>query len=749
MSDALALPPRPNVEQYKKLAKDFQQACKSGDSGAVRNWAAKWAETLARLRGLLDTPDLRREIESDVERIRRQLRSLRKSNEHLQRCTLAGAQFLVARCHGFVSWPKFVAHLEAIARAHSTVSQFEAAVDAIVAGHIETLQGLLRENPELVHTRSTREHRSTLLHYVSANGVEDFRQKTPPNIVEIARLLLDAGAAVNAESEAYGGGSTTLGLTATSYHPEAAGVQLALLDLLIERGAIIDSRRSRSAVNACLANGRGEAAEYLANRGAHLDLEGAAGVGRLDIVEGFFDDVGGLKPPATRAQLIDGFTWACEFGRISVVEFLLDQGVSVDTKLKGGETGLHWAAYEGHADALRLLLDRGAPVDLPDETHGGTPLGWALYGWGNIRPRERERRSYYEAVALLVHAGATLDEEWFDGDIERERAAVKMRSDTRMMVALRGATPQSPVTPGKPRDGAARVVQLQMKTPQDLTCAFNLDRTLAATGVVGRSVRVWNIETGECLAQLVGHTERVWGLAWSRDGQRLLSGSFDNTARLWHFGTRKCLRVLSGHSGFVRAMQFSADGKHAITAGGHQLDRSVRVWNLETGECLQVLEGHTAGAYCALLASDGRRAVSGSRDGTVRVWDIATGHCIRVIDGHATHVQDLAWSKDEQRVLSCSIHVRLWDLENGRCLQTFEGHTDTIRTIEWSPDERLVLSASHDRTVRIWEVASGRCVKVLEGHPTLVVSAAWSTDQRHIFSCDEDAQIRIWDWDAQ
>src|ERR1041384_4009219 len=160
MSEALALPPRPNVEQYKKLAKDFQQACKSGDSGAVRNWAARWVETLARLRGLPDTPDLRREIDSDVERVRRRLQSLHKSNEHLQRCTLAGAQFLVARCHGFVSWPKFVAHLEAIARAHSPVSQFEAAVDAIVAGHIETLQGLLRENPELVHARSTREHRS-------------------------------------------------------------------------------------------------------------------------------------------------------------------------------------------------------------------------------------------------------------------------------------------------------------------------------------------------------------------------------------------------------------------------------------------------------------------------------------------------------------------------------------------------------------------------------------------------------------
>ncbi len=94
-------------------------------------------------------------------------------------------------------------------RANSPVSQFESAVDAIVAGDIAALEKQLRQNPELVATRSTRDHRSTLLHYVSANGVEDFRQKTPTNIVEITKMLLDAGADVNAESDAYGGRSTT------------------------------------------------------------------------------------------------------------------------------------------------------------------------------------------------------------------------------------------------------------------------------------------------------------------------------------------------------------------------------------------------------------------------------------------------------------------------------------------------------------------------------------------------------------
>ena len=320
MSDALPLPPRPNLEQYKKLAKDFQHACKSSDPRAIHDWAARWAETIARLQGLKITHEVQQQIGWDTERIERTWIKFKKANDRAARCKLADAQFFVARGHGFASWPKFAKHLEALARAHSPVSKFEAAVDAIVSGDIAKLDKLLSENPELVRARSTREHRSTLLHYVSANGVEDFRQKTPKNIVEITKLLLDAGANVNAESDAYGGRSTTLGLTATSCPPEAAGVQLPLMELLIGHGAIIDGPDGGSAVNGCLHNGRGEAAEFFASHGARLDLEGAAGVGRLDVVKSFFAEDGSLKPRATQEQMKDGFAWACEFGRTSVVE---------------------------------------------------------------------------------------------------------------------------------------------------------------------------------------------------------------------------------------------------------------------------------------------------------------------------------------------------------------------------------------------------------------------------------------------
>src|SRR5262249_19557775 len=162
------------------------------------------------------------------------------------------------------------------------VSAFESAADAIVNGDAPTLRRLLAVHPGLVRERSTRDHHSTLLHYVSANGVEGYRQKTPKNIVEIANLLLDAGAEVDAESDASGGGGTTVGLVATSFHPERAGVQLALLQALLDRGAKLDHPSAggnrHSIVHGCIANGQPAAAKFLADLGAPLDLESAATV---------------------------------------------------------------------------------------------------------------------------------------------------------------------------------------------------------------------------------------------------------------------------------------------------------------------------------------------------------------------------------------------------------------------------------------------------------------------------------------
>ena len=194
-----------------------------------------------------------------------------------------------------------------IARYSEQSHRFESAADAVVAGDVAALDRLLVAQPDLIRARSTRAHRATLLHYVGANGVEDDRQRAPPNAVEVADLLLAAGSEVDAVASMYGE-DTTLELVATSIHPARAGVLVPLLETLLDAGASIDGVRGDSVVGGALANGRPQAAEFLAGRGARLDLEGAAGLGRIDLVERSFDEEGNLTGAATRTQLEAGFS---------------------------------------------------------------------------------------------------------------------------------------------------------------------------------------------------------------------------------------------------------------------------------------------------------------------------------------------------------------------------------------------------------------------------------------------------------
>jgi hypothetical protein len=193
-------------------------------------------------------------------------------------------------------------------------------------------------------------------------------------------------------------------------------------------------------VIAALHNGRGEAAAHLAKRGARLDLEGAAGVGRLDVVKSFFNKNSSLKANATKTQMEAGLMWACEYGHTRIVDFLLERGVNVGAQ-PHGETGLHWAAYSGHAATVKALLKRKAPVHTRDGRFCGTPLGWALYGWCD-RLLEADHTGYYEVVARLVAAGATVEQDWLADPDRGLPIPQKVRSDRRMLAALRGEIPR-------------------------------------------------------------------------------------------------------------------------------------------------------------------------------------------------------------------------------------------------------------------------------------------------------------------
>ncbi len=412
--DAKELPANVCLTEYERLADDFLAAYNKADSDALQRIKVYYG-----FAGALATADLRQRV---AQRLRR-LRNLESQSAGFEQ---HDARDLVADSHGFPSWLAFTEYIKEINDPSSPIAQFESAVDAIVTGDAATLERLLQVHPELIRTRSAREHGSTLLHYVAANGVEDFRQKTPWNAVQIAQLLIKAGAEVDAD-QAYGSsttlrvrypgrvGSTTLGLVATSIHPARAGVQIALMETLLEAGAALGGIQGGwNFVNACLANGRPEAAQFLARRGARLNLESAAGVGDLDLVRSFFNEDRSLKSIATNEQMASGFMWACEYGHTDIVKFLLDldhHDLHVGTNANG-MTGLHWAMVGGHLDTIKLLLERKAPLEA-ENSYGGTVLGCLIWAVGNSDPVYRwpdPDADWAVIVQVLIDAGAKVYE---------------------------------------------------------------------------------------------------------------------------------------------------------------------------------------------------------------------------------------------------------------------------------------------------------------------------------------------------
>lgn len=277
---------------------------------------------------------------------------------------------------------------------------------ALAAGDPAALEVLLGHEPELAQARWPGAevpydgyfHRATLLHHVSGNPLV---VPVPASAVSLATVLLERGATVDALTEAGPSqpgdiGWTTLGLVATSATARAAGVQRELLELLVARGADLDARGGGALMGA-LYYGEEAAAHWLVEQGADVDLVAAAGLGRLDLMEGFVRADGLLAPDAhhlvhyslvrapaheARADVLGlALCYAVKLGRLDAAERLVELGASVDARPYHDHraTPLHWAVIGDEPRAVAWLLARGADRGVRDATHRATPAEWARH----------------------------------------------------------------------------------------------------------------------------------------------------------------------------------------------------------------------------------------------------------------------------------------------------------------------------------------------------------------------------------
>jgi WD40 repeat protein len=242
---------------------------------------------------------------------------------------------------------------------------------------------------------------------------------------------------------------------------------------------------------------------------------------------------------------------------------------------------------------------------------------------------------------------------------------------------------------------------------------------------------------------LSGHTDMVWSVALSQDGQTLVSGSQDNTIKVWNPTTGELSRTINAQAGSVRAVSLSADGKTLAAGNG---DNSIKVWDLPTGKLRYTLSGHTGSVWSVALSQDGKTLVSGSQDNSIKIWDMESGKLVRTLTGHSGIVYDAILSPYEKTIVSASADktIKVWDLETGKLLRTLKGHGDVVRSLTISPDGQTLASASWDRTLKIWNLQSGELLKTLEGHQDRIVSVAFSAEGKTLASASLDKTIKIW-----
>ena len=311
------------------------------------------------------------------------------------------------------------------------------------------------------------------------------------------------------------------------------------------------------------------------------------------------------------------------------------------------------------------------------------------------------------------------------------------------------------------------------------------DAPVAASGGGDRLVRLWDLITQACVAELAGHAHRVYDLAMSADGQRLLSASHDRTVRLWDVTARRCLATLHGHSdavtgvafapgeglavsasrdgtvrvwqldgtsavahgsvheGWIQAVAMSRNGSLTVTAGQ---DRTIRVWDTDGLKLRQELHGHHDAVSALALHTDDRTLVSGSYDCRVRVWRIGHEEPLHVLKGHPETVVGAVVDRSGERAVTASADGEIieWDIVRGRLLRRWEAHRRGVAFLASTPDGRTFVTGSSDGQVKLWDAATAACIGTARAHLTGVTAGAVAPAGRFLLTGSADGELRLW-----
>ncbi|GHO55996.1 serine/threonine-protein kinase [Ktedonobacter robiniae] len=288
--------------------------------------------------------------------------------------------------------------------------------------------------------------------------------------------------------------------------------------------------------------------------------------------------------------------------------------------------------------------------------------------------------------------------------------------------------------------------------------AWSPDGKRIASASYDHTVRVWEAADGRDALIYRQHADTVTAIAWSLDGKRITSASADTTVQIWDATTGRNMLTYRGHTEKVNAVAWSPDGKRIVSGSGDVSGHDegiVQVWDSTTGETILTSREHTSAVSAVAWSPDGKRiAVGFIDDNGVDIWDAVTGKKVSIYERESPLLQTqgwasvgvnaVAWSPNSKHIAVGFVDetVQVWDTTTGGTVSTYEGHSAPVMAITWSPDGRNIASAtSFDDTVHVWNVATGKQILAYPGQPMDTV--AWSPDGQRI-ACGVNAMVQIW-----
>jgi WD40 repeat protein len=265
--------------------------------------------------------------------------------------------------------------------------------------------------------------------------------------------------------------------------------------------------------------------------------------------------------------------------------------------------------------------------------------------------------------------------------------------------------------------------------------------------VTGGGVILFDLETGKEINRSLELSFARPGLALSRDGKQFVTGhQYDHLVRIGEVKTGKVIQVFEGHRDGVYGVAFSPDGNRVLSGS---LDKTLRLWDVKTGKMIKQFPGIEDKVRSVDYSPDGRRVVSGhwgeKSTFLVRLWDVETGKEIRSFKGHSREVSAVLFLP-RGRLLSTGMegNVIVWDAETGKAVLDMT-HTGGVNGAAVSPDGKRALTAGFgDRKVRLWDLTTGKEVKFFEGHEGAVLGVAFSADGKRALSSDSQCRVRLW-----